>query len=158
MSKILDVHLSTVRQTVYEWRQFSTVATLRRSNHPVKMTARAQHRVLDAKDLHKSLANTNTSVDESTICKTLNKNGVHRRTPRRKPLLSKENIAAHLKFAKEQLNVSQNYWQNILWTDETKVELFGRNTQHYLWRKKRHNTPKSKPHPNCEVWWSMDAA
>ena len=28
------------------------------------------------------------------------------------------------------------YWQNILWTDETKVVLFGRNTQHYVWRKK----------------------
>uniref|UniRef100_A0AAZ3RHG4 Tc1-like transposase DDE domain-containing protein n=1 Tax=Oncorhynchus tshawytscha TaxID=74940 RepID=A0AAZ3RHG4_ONCTS len=26
--------------------------------------------------------------------------------------------------------------KNILWTDETVVELFGRNTQHYVWRKK----------------------
>jgi hypothetical protein len=30
----------------------------------------------------------------------------------------------------------QRYWQNILWTDETTVELFGRNTQYYVWRKK----------------------
>ena len=55
---------------------------------------------------------------------------------RRNPLLSKKNIAAHLKFAKEQLDVPQRYWQKNLWTDETKVELFGRNTQHYVWRKK----------------------
>ena len=46
-----------------------------------------------------------------------------------------KNIAARLKFAKEHLDVPQRYWQNILWTDETKV-VFGRNTQHYVWRKK----------------------
>jgi hypothetical protein len=52
------------------------------------------------------------------------------------PLLSRKNIAAHLKIAKEHLDVPQRYWHNILWTDETKVVLFGKNTQHYVWRKK----------------------
>uniref|UniRef100_A0A8C5LM91 Transposase n=1 Tax=Leptobrachium leishanense TaxID=445787 RepID=A0A8C5LM91_9ANUR len=144
ISKSLDVHVSMVRQTVYKWRKFSTVATLPRRGHPVKMTARA-HRMFNgvkknprvsAKDLQKSLAHANIFVDTSTIRKTLNKNEVHGRTPRRKPLLSKKNIAAHLKFAKEHLDVPQHYWQNILWTDETKIELFGNNTQHYVWRKK----------------------
>uniref|UniRef100_A0A8C5PUM9 Transposase Tc1-like domain-containing protein n=1 Tax=Leptobrachium leishanense TaxID=445787 RepID=A0A8C5PUM9_9ANUR len=134
-----------VRQTVYKWRKFSTVATLTRRGRPVKMTARAQRRMLNevkknprvsAKDLQKSLAHANIFVDTSTIRKTLNKNGVHGRTPRMKPLLSKKNIAARLKFAKEHLDVPQHYWQNILWTDETKIELFGKNTQHYVWRKK----------------------
>uniref|UniRef100_A0A8C5LS31 Uncharacterized protein n=1 Tax=Leptobrachium leishanense TaxID=445787 RepID=A0A8C5LS31_9ANUR len=44
-----------------------------------------------------------------------------------------KNIAARLKFAKEHLD---HYWQNILWAGETKIELFGKNTQHYVWRKK----------------------
>uniref|UniRef100_A0A8C5R032 Transposase n=1 Tax=Leptobrachium leishanense TaxID=445787 RepID=A0A8C5R032_9ANUR len=145
ISKSLDVHVSTVRQTVYKWRKFSTVATLPRRGRPVKMTARAQRRMVNevkknprvsAKDLQKSLAHANIFVDTSTIRKTLNKNGVHGRTPRRKPLLSKKNIAARLKFAKEHLDVPQHYWQNILSTDETKIELFGKNTQHYVWRKK----------------------
>ena len=52
-------------------------------------------------------------------------------------------IAAHLKFAKEHLDVPQRYWQNILWTDETKVELFERNTQHYPWRKAQHTNTKT---------------
>uniref|UniRef100_A0AAR2KM81 Transposase Tc1-like domain-containing protein n=1 Tax=Pygocentrus nattereri TaxID=42514 RepID=A0AAR2KM81_PYGNA len=68
--------------------------------------------------------------------KSLNKNDVHGRTPQRKPPLSTQNNAAHLKFAKEHLDVPQHYWQNILWTDETKIELIGRNTQRYVWRKK----------------------
>uniref|UniRef100_A0AAZ3SHC0 Transposase Tc1-like domain-containing protein n=1 Tax=Oncorhynchus tshawytscha TaxID=74940 RepID=A0AAZ3SHC0_ONCTS len=99
------------------------------------MTARAQSRMLkevkknpivSAKDLQKSLEHANIS----TTRKTLNKNGVHGRTPRKKPLLSK------MFFAKVHLDVPQRYWQNVLWTAETTVELFGRNTQHYVWRKK----------------------
>jgi hypothetical protein len=27
-------------------------------------------------------------------------------------------------------------WEKILWSDETKVELFGKNTKRYIWRKK----------------------
>ena len=70
-----------VRQIVYKWRKFSTLATLPRSGRPAKMTARAQRRMLNevkksprvsAKDLQKSLEHANISVDESTIHKTLN--------------------------------------------------------------------------------------
>ena len=47
ISKSLDVHHSTVRQIVYKWRKFSTVATLPRNRRPAKMTARAQRRMLN---------------------------------------------------------------------------------------------------------------
>uniref|UniRef100_A0A803JRB2 Tc1-like transposase DDE domain-containing protein n=1 Tax=Xenopus tropicalis TaxID=8364 RepID=A0A803JRB2_XENTR len=68
ISKSLAVHRSTVRQSVYKWRKFSTAATLPRSVCPIKMTARAQHRMLNevkknprvsSKDLQKCLASAN---------------------------------------------------------------------------------------------------
>ena len=64
---------------------------------------------VSAKDLQKSLEHANISVVESTIRKTLNKNGVHGRTPQKKLLLSQKNIAAHLKFAKVHLDVPQRF-------------------------------------------------
>ena len=90
ISKSLDVCQSTVRQIVYKWKKFQTVATLPRSDCPAKMTARAQR--VSAKDLQKSLEHANISVDKSTIRKTLNKNDVHGRTPWKKPLLSKKTL------------------------------------------------------------------
>jgi hypothetical protein len=36
-----------VRQIIYKWREFSTVATLPRSGRPAKITARAQRRMLN---------------------------------------------------------------------------------------------------------------
>uniref|UniRef100_A0A8D0AL45 Transposase Tc1-like domain-containing protein n=1 Tax=Sander lucioperca TaxID=283035 RepID=A0A8D0AL45_SANLU len=106
------------------------------------MTPRAQRRLINevkkqsrmtAKDLKASLELANISVHESTIRKTLNKQGIYGRTPRRKPLLTKKNIAARLKFAKEHIDTPQRYWQHVLWIDETKIELFDKNTQHYIW-------------------------
>jgi len=34
---------------------------------------------------------------------------------------------AQRKFAKQHLNKPQNCWNNVLWTDDTKVEMFGYN-------------------------------
>lgn len=99
ISKSLDVHVSTVRQIIYKWREFKTVATLPRRGRPAKMTARAQRRMVSevrrnprasAKALQTSLVHANISVHTSTIRKCLNKNGFNGRTPRRKPLLTKK--------------------------------------------------------------------
>jgi hypothetical protein len=73
------------------------------------VTARPQRRMLNevkknprvsANDLQQSLEHANISFNKSTICKTLNKNGVHGRTPQKKSLLSKTNIAFTALLAK----------------------------------------------------------
>ena len=53
---------------------------------------------------------------------------------RRKPLLSKKNMAAQLRFAWLHLNKPQDFWNNVLWTDETKVEISGHKAQQLVWR------------------------
>lgn len=81
---------------MHKWRQFGTVVTLPRSDRPAKVTLRAQRIIISevkkdprvsAEDLRKSLERANISVSTTTIKKTLNKNGIYRRRPRRKPLL-----------------------------------------------------------------------
>ena len=41
----------------------------------------------------------------------------------KKPLLSKTNMAAQLRLAKLHLNKPQDFWNNVLWTDQTKAEM-----------------------------------
>uniref|UniRef100_A0AAZ3RAH1 Transposase n=1 Tax=Oncorhynchus tshawytscha TaxID=74940 RepID=A0AAZ3RAH1_ONCTS len=38
-------------------------------------------------------------------------------------------------FAKRHLKDSQTMRNKILWSDETKIELFGLNAKHHVWRK-----------------------
>lgn len=44
-------------------------------------------------------------------------------------------MAAQVKFAKLPSTKPQDLWSNVLWTDETKVEIFGQNTPHHICRK-----------------------
>ncbi len=44
-----------------------------------------------------------------------------------------QRLVSHL--PKNILIFLQDFWANILWADETKVELFGRCVSHYIWRK-----------------------
>ena len=60
----------------------------------------------------------------------------HARTPRRTPLLTHKYKKARLYYAQENLNKPQKFWNTILWSDETKLELFGAMDQRYIWRKK----------------------
>ena len=48
------------------------------------------------------------------------------RVARRKPLLSKSHMTAHLDF--------ETMRNKILWSDENKIELFGLNAKHHIWR------------------------
>lgn len=75
-----------------------------------------------------------TFFHQYTLGKTL-ENGVHQSTPWWMLLLSKKNLTSLLKFAKQHLDVSQDYLPNILWTNETKIYFFERNTQCSVWRK-----------------------
>ena len=61
-----------------------------------------------------------------TILRHLNEMGCYGRRPRRSPLLTQRHKKARLEFAKTFLGKPKSFWEYILWTDETKVELFGK--------------------------------
>ena len=62
-----------------------------------------------------------------------NTNSLFGRVPRRKPFLTKKNMAAQLRFETLHLNKTQDFWNNVPWTDETKAEMSGDNAQFYIW-------------------------
>jgi hypothetical protein len=61
--------------------------------------------------------------------------GLYGRVARRKPLLNKRQMTASLEFAKRHLKDSLTMRNKILWSDETKIELFGLNAKCHIWRK-----------------------
>ncbi len=51
------------------------------------------------------------------------------------------------KFAKTYVTKPQSFWENILWTDETKLELFGKGHHGTVYRKRKEHSPYS------QTWW-----
>lgn len=65
------------------------------------------------------------SVSDVTVRRRLLENKLYARSPRKVPLLTKKHVAARLKFAKDHIRWPKEKLRNILWTDESKVVLFG---------------------------------
>uniref|UniRef100_A0A8C5LYF5 Transposase Tc1-like domain-containing protein n=1 Tax=Leptobrachium leishanense TaxID=445787 RepID=A0A8C5LYF5_9ANUR len=85
-----------------------------------------------AEELRKYLSDVGTEVSAQNIRCTLRNEGLHARTP----LLSPKNKKSRLQYAKSHVDKPQKFWDSVLWTDETKLELFGPMDQRYVWRRK----------------------
>ncbi|KAJ4934943.1 hypothetical protein JOQ06_007723 [Pogonophryne albipinna] len=77
-----------------------------------------------------------TKVTKATISNTLRRQGLKSCSARRVPLLKPVHVQARLKFARENLDDPEEDWENVIWSDETKIELFGKNSTRRVWRRK----------------------
>lgn len=64
-------------------------------------------------------------VSTATIRRRLCEAKLSARSPRKVPLLKKRHVLKRIQFAKEHIDWPKEKWRNILWTDESKIVLFG---------------------------------
>ena len=136
--------MSTVASINRKWKKFGTTRTLPRAGRLSKLSDRGRRAFVRevTKNLMVTLSELQCSSVErgepsrrTTISAAIHQSGLYARVARRKPLLSKRLLAAHLEFAKIHLTDSQTMRNKILWSDETKNELFGMNARRHVWRK-----------------------
>ncbi|KAK3521296.1 hypothetical protein QTP70_003144 [Hemibagrus guttatus] len=83
-----------------------------------------------------NLGSAGGNISRQTVQRTLHTAGFHGRRPRRTPLLQIRHTKARLAFANAHLDKEEDFWSSVLWTDETKIELFGHNDVAFIWHKK----------------------
>lgn len=89
-----------------------------------------------AVQLQKSLKTSdNIEVSTNTVRRALKRNGLVARVKRKKPLLSKKHREKRLKFAKRYKDWTINEWSKIVWSDESKFQIFGSDGREYYWKK-----------------------
>jgi len=115
------------------------------SGHPRKLNERDEHNIIrclmtkecsNAVQLQKSLKTfDNIEVGTNTVHRALKRNGLVARVKWKKPLLSKKHREKHLKFAKRYKDWTVNDWNKIVWSDESKFQIFGSDGREYYWKK-----------------------
>ena len=94
----------------------------------------------------------------STVRRRLISDGFHGYTARCKPLISEKNRRMRLEFARKYLNKPVSFWKSILWTDETKINLYQSDVKCKVWRRANtaddpRNTNSSVKHGGGNVIW-----
>lgn len=145
ITKLLNLRKATV-QTIYKnFAESGSFDSKPRSGHPKKLTRRdisfirnkvSQNPKVHATNLAQKLAErSEIVVHPRTITRTLNNEGFYSRTPRKKPLISEKTRALRLEFAKKHLNKDHEFWKSVLFTDESKYNIFGCDGRAKVWRK-----------------------
>ncbi|KAG2470934.1 TCB1 transposase, partial [Polypterus senegalus] len=144
ISAALKVPMSTVASIIHKWKKFETIRTLPRAGRPSKLSDRGRRALVrevtknpmvTLSELQRSSVERGEPFRRTTISAAIHQSGLYGRVARRKPLLSKRHMVACLEFAKRHLKDSLTIRNKILWSDETKIELFGVNARRHVWMK-----------------------
>ena len=97
-------------------------------------------------ELQSSLVEMGEPARRPTVSAALHKSKLYGRVARQKPRLRIRHMTAHLEFAKRHVKGSESMRQNVLWSDETKIELLGLNAKCDIWQK-----PSTANHPSNTI-------
>jgi hypothetical protein len=70
-----------------------------------------------------------------TVARRLQEIGLNARVARKKPFLKPIHIRRRLQFARDHVDKPLDFWKRVIWSDESKFNLFGSDGRHLVWRK-----------------------
>ncbi|GFX54210.1 transposable element Tcb2 transposase [Trichonephila clavipes] len=79
----------------------------------------------------------NVSVSAQTVRNALHSAGLKARTPGRKPYISEVNRKRRLEFAMKYKNKPMDFWKKVIFSDESKFEIFTPTSIRKIWRKNK---------------------
>ena len=162
------VSRNTVIKMVRTFQKRGSVASMMHTTgRKRKTTPRTdRHMVLEAKRNPFTTANRLVKVAEDVgveICrrtsiKRLQEYGLFACRPRKVPFHKKRHLKARLAFAKEHVTAPNSFWDRVMWTDESKIELWGPAEVQYVFRPKSKEydpkfTLKTIKHPISLIVW-----
>lgn len=142
--KIADkykISFSGVRHIIKKFEATGLVKNMARSGRKRKTTAREDVRIVRMVKQQPTISsreigeNLNLDVSGLTIRRRIKESGLRSCIQRKKPYISKANTKKRLQFAREHINKDETFWNSIIWSDESKFELFGTKKRKRVWRR-----------------------
>jgi transposase len=174
ISRLLNVPKSTVGDIIKRFNNEDRIESVRQPGRPEKLTLRDKcliSRLIKANPKRSAAqlcaevsSRTQTAVGVTTMRTALRELGYTSRVAMRKPFINERNRKKRLEFAQKYVVYPDHYWEDVLFTDESKYNLVGNDGRTRVWRKphtalhQRNVTPTVKHGGgNIMVWGCVSA-
>ncbi|KAK3543177.1 hypothetical protein QTP70_012278 [Hemibagrus guttatus] len=141
IAKTLKLSCSTVAKTIQRFNRTGSTQNRPRHGRPKQLSARAQCYIQRLALGNRRMCPASIAAEVEGVggqpvsaqTSTLHQIGLHGCRPRRKPLLKMMHKKARKQFAEDKQTKNMDYWNHVLWSDETKINLFGSDGVKCVW-------------------------
>ena len=155
IEEVLKYSKSTIQNVISAYKNDGLEKRPSQSGRPIIISERDNHHLIrilnknrrtNVKELCEDfITSTSTNVSSVTLRRHLHKNNIHGRVGAKKSFINAANKIKRLNWAKTRKNWV-NQWENIIWSGESKFEVFGGDGKKYVWR-----NPQEKYDPKCLI-------
>lgn len=148
VGRLFQISPEGVKQIIIKSREAATLADKPRSGRP-RVTSIRDDRLmvqlckrnprLVVREIKEQLEETGRTASQTTIRRRLHDAKLTGHVARRKPLLTKVHKKRRLEFAKKYQNQPLEFWKKVIFSDESKFEIFGNRRRQTVWRSKGDN-------------------
>ncbi|CAK9818393.1 Transposable element Tc1 transposase [Anthophora quadrimaculata] len=141
----LNLSFSTVRNVIKKFKDTGSVENKTRSGRPQALTIRQRRDIVkeaiknpfvSAKSLAVDIATySGKEVSAQTVRNVLHSAEIYGRAARKKPFINEKNREKRFGFAKIYINKTMEFWKTVIFSDESKFNLFGSDGKRFVWRK-----------------------
>src|SRR6185436_7383414 len=145
IAKILNHPPSTVGEIIKKYNELGLTSTLPRSGRPKILSERDNRQLIKItkNNRNKTLKEitddfntiTNKPVSSRTIQRTLHQQGYSGHAAKKKPFISEINRKKRYGWCRIRKKWEME-WDSIIWSDESRFEIFNNDSKNWVWRKK----------------------
>lgn len=145
LAEMFSLNVRTVYNIIYRAEKENRLELKQPSGRPKKLTPRMERLIIKQIDnkpqcslrmLAADLKERNiVQVGHETVRRVLLKHKYSSRSARKKPLLSQINVEKRLSFALTHISHPIEYWDDVVFCDETKIMLYYHDGPQRVWRK-----------------------
>lgn len=159
IAALLNMKRGTVNKIIRAFRNEDRIEKKPRSGRPGKLSPYDKRFIvrrieknpkISAEELSREVAERcHIKITGQAIRNFLVSTGYNSRTVRRKPYISAVNKAKRLAFAQKYGSMDEKFWSTVIFSDESKFNLFGHDGRQRVWRKR--NTALDPKNVNLTV-------
>lgn len=175
IGEMMDRSRYTIRSIIQRFTGTASLQSEKRTGRPKALSDRERSQIVRKVKKNPRISSTQIAAEVKeemgkdihpiTVRRTLHEADYRSRVARRKPLISKANQTKRLAYAKEYISKPRDFWDSVLFSDESKFNIFQSDGRQTVWRKPNTELQKKNLAATVKhggggviVWGCMSAA